>query len=126
MKFSQMFPSRFVKAADLDGQKTTTKIAGVVSEQMPDGKSKPALKFIGGDKMLVMNRTNAETLARAYGDDTDNWTGKPVTLKPAVTMFQGKEVECVRLEVPAGPVPAPTADPNEDGQATPADATCPF
>ncbi len=38
------------------------------------------LYFVGKEKRLVLNGTNAETLCAAYGDDSDGWAGKEISL----------------------------------------------
>ena len=64
-------------------------------------EDKPCIYFQGKQKGCVLNRTNAGAIASKYGDDTDDWTGKPVVVYPDQTMFQGKSVDCVRMRIPA-------------------------
>lgn len=61
---------------------------------------KPVLYFVGKTKGLVMNKTNASTIAEAYGDDTDQWVNQPLTIYPTTTDYAGKRVACIRVEVP--------------------------
>ena len=56
------------------------------------GQGKEALDkwvcyFDGTDKGLVLNKTNLNTIARLYGDDTDLWIGKPITLFATEVQF---------------------------------------
>ena len=41
--------------------------------------------------------TNANSIARRYGDETDDWIGAKLELYGSVTTFGGKEVDCIRI-----------------------------
>jgi hypothetical protein len=43
-------------------------------------EKKDVIFFVGETKGLVLNRTNAETLAQALGDDSDGWHGASAVL----------------------------------------------
>jgi hypothetical protein len=101
MKISEVFASKFLKAADLNGRTVRVKIANVHSEAMNDGQNKPVLYFVGAQKGLVMNRTNSTTLAMVFGDDTDNWIGATIELFPMTVPFQGQMQPAIRVKVPA-------------------------
>jgi hypothetical protein len=107
MKISAAFPSKYLKAADLNQQDVNVviskvEIADVGSAEEPE--SKPVLYFRGMEKGLVLNKTNAGVIAGLYGDDTDMWTDKPITLYEAQVDFQGKATLAirVRLRAPSG------------------------
>ena len=71
-------------------------------------EQKPALYFRNARKGMIVNRTNGGTVAGVYGDETDNWIGKPVVIFTTTTAFGGRMVPCLRLRVPAAaPPPAP-------------------
>ena len=117
MKMSEAFPSRYLKAADLQGRAARVTIDSCAYEQMGDGQNKPVLSFVGKQKGLVLNKTNAQLLVAAYGDDADAWRGKSLEIYPDRTPMQGKIVDCIRVRVPVPPaVQAPA----------PADAGQPF
>jgi hypothetical protein len=99
MRISAAFPSTYLKAADLQGRNVTVQIDRVELDEI-GGEHKPILYFIGKEKGIVLNKTNANTLAAAYGDDTDNWHGGDVTLFSMMVDFQGKSVESIRVKVP--------------------------
>jgi len=112
MKIGAAFPSKYIKAADLAGKTHTLTVARVQMEDVgsPDSpEEKPVLYFVGKAKGVVLNKTNATAVAHRYGDDTDDWTNKPVEVYPDTTMFGGKMVECVRMRAPA-----PAAEVGED------------
>ena len=101
MQISTAFPSKYVSAADLAGQDVPVTIAGVAMEQI-DNESLPVIHFTGMSKGMVLNKTNAFAIRDMYGDETDNWINRRITLYPDQTAFQGKIVACVRVRPQAG------------------------
>lgn len=92
MKLTDAFPSKYVRAEDLKGQRVVLTISHLVMEEMEnrDGETerKPVLYFEGKKKGLVLNKTNANAIASLYGDETDEWKGMDITLHtPMVTAF---------------------------------------
>ena len=119
MKISAAFPSQYLKCADLNGKPCPLTIRTCVSEELGQGndkEQKPVLYFEKAQKGLVLNKTNATVIADAYGDDTDNWTGKAVEIYPTVVDFKGKLVDGIRLRIQpqqqpqTQPAAAPMAD----------------
>ena len=96
MKVSDMFSGSFLKAADLQGKRVRVNIEWVGQEMLRDDKGgeqeKIVVQFRKRDKKLVLNKTNAETIARMLGDDTDDWIGKEIQLYPAQVNFAGQMV----------------------------------
>lgn len=107
MNINSAFPSNYVKSADLQGQSVNVTMRDVSVEDVSgDGtEAKPVLYFQGMTKGLVLNKTNAATIAGAYGEETDNWRGKPITLYPAITQFKGQNTDCIRIRIDAPPQP---------------------
>ena len=105
IKMSQAFPSKYLKAADLHGKTPTVIIKRVELAKMEgdDGETKPVVYFEKAVKGLVLNKTNANKISAAYGDDTDQWIGQPVTLFMAYVEFKGETVESIRLRIPSVP-----------------------
>lgn len=99
MLITDLFPSSFLKAADLGGQIREVTIESLTQEQLSDGQSKPVLKFVGIPKGLILNRTNAVSLAAALGPETDAWTGKRIRLFATPVQFQGRFVDAIRVSV---------------------------
>jgi len=113
MDMNAAFPSKYVKAADLQGKDVTAIVNLVQKEKMQNGDELPVVYFKGKEKGLVLNKTNANTIIGIMGGaNTDAWTGKPITLFPTQTDFQGKIVDCIRIR-PGGPVPQPASGPLE-------------
>ena len=89
-------------AGDMIGQSTITlTIANVTMENMNSGKggaqSKPCLRFKERDKLMVLNKTNAKTLAAILGPETDNWKGARVTIAAPVIDAFGKSARSLRI-----------------------------
>lgn len=98
-KVSEAFPSKFISAPDLQGGTAVVTMSHVVMEKIGDDQ-KPVLYFKGKQKGLVLNKTNAQAIAYAYGDEMDDWQGAQVELFTVMTDFQGKTVEAVRVRMP--------------------------
>ncbi len=89
MNISEAFPSKYLKASDLQGRRIQVVMADVKTEKLGDD-FKPILFFKGKEKGLVLNKTNANTIIAAYGPETDDWFGQPIILYEAMVEFQGK------------------------------------
>ena len=100
MKISAAFPSKYLKASDLQDRNVSVIMSHVELEDVGDAERKPVLFFDGKTKGLVVNKTNARVIAGAYGDDTDAWAGKQLVLFPAMVDFRGDSVEAIRVKVP--------------------------
>ena len=61
----------------------------------------------------MLNKTNANTIADIFGEETDNWYGHPIEVYPSETDYQGKRVACIRVRAvrAQGMAPAPTSAP---------------
>lgn len=98
MKLGEAFPSSFIKVDELKGRKVNLTISTVVYEKVGND-NKLVAHFKETEKKLGLNKTNANMLAMLLGsDDTDNWAGAKVTLKPDMTTFQGKPMPCIRID----------------------------
>jgi len=103
MHVDLMFPSRYLKAADFIGKEVKKTIARVRVEKMrmKDGTmaQKYVIEFADTEKMLVLNRTNANAIAEALGTKKAiEWTGKQITLFPTTCDAFGKTVDCIRVK----------------------------
>lgn len=112
MKISQLFPSKYVKASDLEGRNVTLTITRLVIEEMGHGtekEQKPVLYFQKATKGLVLNRTNAMIISALYGDESNDWAGKRITIYPTRVKAFGTTQDCIRVreEIPAQPRPQP-------------------
>jgi len=102
MNLNQAFPSPFLKADDLNGKNVTVTISEVSIEELGQGQNKEkklCVSFVGKEKKLVCNKTNANTIAKLYGQETDEWTGKRITLVAREVEFQGEMVLSIRVSL---------------------------
>jgi hypothetical protein len=93
---SQLYPSRYLYAADLNGEAMVAEIARVQEVTLED-KSKIAVHFAAMDKALVLNKTNARAIASLHGDDPAKWISKKIELYPTKVWFDGQMVDCIRI-----------------------------
>lgn len=117
-RVSQAYPSKNLSAADLNEQDLIITITGVESQAFDDDATKLVAYCQEVDKGFVLNKTNARTIAGMYGDDTDDWIGKRITLYPTWVDFQGKQTEAIRVR-PKPPREAKKPAPAVAGKAKP-------
>jgi hypothetical protein len=115
MRMSDIFPSKYVKAADLNGKTVTLTIKSLAVEDMlnhsNEHERKPVLYFERATKGLVLNRTNAMIIVGLYGDESDEWTGKRISIYPTKVRAFGTMQDAIRVreEIPAVAKPVATA-----------------
>ena len=107
MRQNDVFPSNFIKAADLQGKAVRLTIETCTMEDMGDDR-KPVLHFVGKTKGLVMNKTNWGVLTNITGqDDSDYWGGWSIVLYAAKVSYQGRMVDGLRIDDRPGSSTAP-------------------
>ena len=116
MNINGAFPSDYLQASDLQGRPVTVTMGRVEMGKVGDDH-KPILHFQGTDKTLVLNKTNANSIATVYGDETDNWFGQQIEVYPSETDFQGRRVPCIRIRGPQRQMAQPQQQ-NGMGQAS--------
>ena len=98
MDVRKCFPSKHLEATDLNGEVHTLAIMRVSIEEVGKQKeARPAVWFHGIAKAMILNKTNANTIAAMYGFETDGWIGKQIAIFPTETEFGGKMVSCIRV-----------------------------
>ena len=102
MKGSDIFPSKYIKADDLQGRDIPVTIDHADIEKLGDD-AKLILYFRGKEKGMVCNKTNFNRIAYLYGDETDDWPGKDIVLTSEFVEFQGKTVRGLRVRAPKRP-----------------------
>jgi hypothetical protein len=120
MNINEAFPSKYLKA-DVDvtpDEPVHLTIKTVVVEAIGTGakqENKPVIYFNENKKGLVLNKTNATTITKLYGADTDDWTGKRITLLWKEVEYQGEMQPGIRVSLRA-PAAAAPATPKTDRQ----------
>jgi hypothetical protein len=110
MKKSDVFPSKYVKVADLNGGDVEATISSVEWEKVGDDEK--AVCYFKGNKVkpLPLNKTNYESIQDIDGDEeTDNWGGTIVVLYPTTVRFNGVQTPCIRIKEQRVAVPAQTS-----------------
>jgi len=112
--------SQYLRAGDIAGKTIRVAISGVDDIEFEKGL-KPVLSFAGKEKRLVVNATNFDVLADAFGDNTELWVDKAILLVGEKVTVRGQRVDSIRVRVPEQPAdqqkPAPDPGINDD---------CPF
>lgn len=117
MNVNQLFPSKWVKAPDLNGKRVPVTIRQVTIEEVQgdNGKEKvPAVWFKGAAKALLMNKTIAMQIAALHGPETDGWAGKRITLYATRVKAFGKTHDVIRVDDKVPPMPQNGAKDNEE------------
>jgi len=116
MNINDAFPSKFIKAADLNRQDQTVTIDRIELDQIgEDQETLPVLYFRDRKRGLVLNKTNTWTIGDLHGPEMDNWPGKDITLFPTQTDFGGKQVPCIRVRIDTGNALSAQAPVDDDG-----------
>ncbi len=120
---NKIYQGEFLRADQLGGQTRRATIEAAVVEVLGQGEKaaqKIVLRLAKIKARLPLNKTNATTLAAAWGPMTDNWIGRPIDLRPEKVLFSGSMVAAIRVAPVFEPSkPAPAA-------AAPATATAPL
>jgi hypothetical protein len=99
LNVDSMFPSKYLRAADLP-RRGLTLVIDTIEEEEVGGDRKFVLYFTGGEKRgLCLNKTNCLVIADAYGRDTDEWSGRSIHLRTERVPFQGSRVDAIRVSV---------------------------
>ena len=109
--FDDLYGTRFLSAAEV--KKPVTAIIERIDEESfarpgEATRTKKVLYVHGGKKGIVLNKTNANSLASAFGKTFPAWVGQRVTIKAEPTTFAGKTTMGLRL-YPANAAAAPVA-----------------
>jgi hypothetical protein len=99
-EFDDLYGSNYLAATDLK-KPITTVIEQVEQEdfarQGEKKKMKAVLYLRGVKKPVIVNKTNALSLATAFGKDFNEWIDQRVVIKAEPTTFAGKPTKGLRL-----------------------------
>lgn len=106
---NDIFPSKYLKAHELQGKTPTVTIARVAVEQVRGRQkvdTKAVLYFKGHAKGMLCNKTNAQSVAQiARSPLTEQWTGVAVTLFATTATFGTDVHDVIRIKAPATVTP---------------------
>ena len=116
MNINDMYPSKYLKSADVKPHRIDLQVARVVIEDVAENENKPVMYFNGKEKGLVLGKNNALLCAHVWGDESDAWVGQWLTLFSEPKTFQGKVVDglSVAPKLPTA-APQPEAAPQSTG-----------
>jgi hypothetical protein len=101
VKATELFPSKYLRAADLKGKARKVKITDVSHEPFQDNGSAvvKAILHLDDGTSMVVNKTNWGMLASISGQDDDsNWVGVEIELRAQkVSGPGGKIVDSIRV-----------------------------
>lgn len=101
-----MFPNDYLGAHEFMGKDVTKRVKSVAMEDLrvQGGKKerRPVVTFSDAKKKLVLNKTNAKTIAKLYGPDTKGWIGQAITMYPTTCMLGRETVDCIRIRDKTG------------------------
>ena len=101
---NERFPSKYLKAADIDVDYEVT-IASTETEMFKEDDGTQVKKtlvwFQELDKALMLNRTNDGLIVAQHGDDDAGWVGKTIVLSVEDVTYKGKVVPAIRVKRPA-------------------------
>ncbi len=96
MRVSEAFPSRFLKPEDVGTKRPRLVIREVTRERIGEDV-RLIVWFEGTQRGLALNKTNANTIARTLGDETDGWVGQAITLVVTPVDYRGQSVPAIRI-----------------------------
>jgi hypothetical protein len=120
-RISEIYSGQYITAAELHGGKrrqaviAAVEIASIGQGDNASDKVVLSLKNRAGlawPRQLVLNKTNANLCAAAFGDETRGWPGHPLEVWAELVMFQGKLVPGIKV------MPLPFQGPGSTGPAS--------
>jgi hypothetical protein len=130
--YRQLYDRDYLGSWDLPENKDVTvtierAVGGELTGTGGKKAKKPIISFVGKDKKMVVNVTNAKAIAGMYGNHVEQWAGKKIVLYVSTTRdpATGGDIPCIRVRprVPAGASPSsagstsPQAPAEEDQEA---------
>jgi len=103
MKVTEAFEGNYIDAlcvTDKDAKLTIASVSNKNTVKATDGKliDRPIAYFKETTKGFILNKTNANSIGLAHGNEMDDWAGKQITLYATTTdAFGKKNVPCVRV-----------------------------
>jgi hypothetical protein len=101
----EMFPSKYLKAADLKDQAAVLTVDYAAVETLKNKgveQRKVVLHFTKTAKQLPLNATNFDSMVDVTGEgDSERWKGAKVEVYPTTTQMAGETIPCIRIRAPA-------------------------
>jgi hypothetical protein len=112
---SEMYPSRYLKAADVGRSRQLTVRKVHMEEVGQERETKPVMYFMDETRGLILNKTNCNAAASILRSaDTANWVGKQLTLHVEAVHYAGRSTPGIRIRGGASPAQAVADDLDRD------------
>ncbi len=103
MKRGDVFTNKYLNAENLSGHTVTvtiecTNMEDITNPQTGKTEKKAVTYFRGKEKGLVINQINWDSIVTMYGEESDGWPGRQITLFATTTPFGNKIVPCIRIK----------------------------
>ncbi len=97
--FSDFFPDKWLKPADLNGEDACFTMRGLIREKVgKEQEERAVLEWVDDDvKPLILNRTNGKTIRKLYGDNISEWRGQRVLLYETSVEAFGETHDVIRV-----------------------------
>lgn len=123
MNIEDVFPSKYLSAADIRDDEPIVTIGTVGFENVGEDR-RLVIHFQEMNKPMICNKTNAKRIAYIVNNnDTDNWIGKQVKLYEEMVDFQGAIKPAIRIKAPPKAQQARPAPPGSKATNLPPDST---
>jgi hypothetical protein len=105
MKRNDVYPSTWLKAADLGPAGRVVTIRNVTLEEVgKERERKPVMTFKETDQELIINATNWDKVVELTGEeDSDAWSGHKIKLARVQVQYGARTVDAIRVEAPDKP-----------------------
>jgi hypothetical protein len=101
MDWNQIFPSKYLKADALPEGRSTVTIVRVDQGRVGEAAQlKAVVHFKEFEQGLILNRTNATTLRKAFGDAADKWAARVIELIAREVDVRGEPMLGIRINIP--------------------------
>ncbi len=89
--YKAVYSGDYLKAEDIYGKRLLVTVDSVALKRIREGED-PVLivSFVGKDRSLILNKTNAFSLGKLYGEDYDGWIGRAIILFTIDNAYQDK------------------------------------
>lgn len=97
---NDLFPSPYLTAHDVAHKPTVTVKSfskKTMKNKQGEEEVKPVIFFNEFEKGMVLNKTNANTIAGLYGAVLEDWIGERVTLHSVMVEAFGESTEAIRV-----------------------------
>ena len=105
MNTDDIYPGKYLKAADIDEGGMTVTIDDFAMEEVGQAREQKAVVYFKECKPMICNKTNKNTLAILLGKETDDWIGQQVELTVLMVNYGSDVVPGIRVQPFRKPIP---------------------